>query len=35
MGQDMMGNSTDRITCGSTGRLEALFLERVKAAALR
>jgi hypothetical protein len=35
MGQDMMGNSTDRITCGSTGRLEAMFLERVKAAALR
>jgi hypothetical protein len=34
-GQDMMGNSTDRIVCGTTGRLEALFLERVKAAALR
>lgn len=33
MGQDMMGNSTDRIACGSTGRLEALFLDKVKAAA--
>lgn len=32
-GQDMEGNSTDRILCGSTGRLEAMFLERVKAAA--
>lgn len=31
-GQDMAGNSTDRIPCGSTGRLEQLFLERVKAA---
>jgi hypothetical protein len=35
MGQDMMGNSTDRIPCGSTGRFEALFLEKVKAAAGR
>jgi hypothetical protein len=32
LGQDMQGNSTDRIACGTTGRLEALFLERVKAA---
>jgi hypothetical protein len=32
MGQDMMGNSTDRISCGTTGRFEAFFLERVKAA---
>lgn len=32
MGQDMAGNSTDRIPCGSTGRLEQLFLERVNAA---
>jgi hypothetical protein len=32
MGQDMQGNSTDRIVCGTTGRLETLFLERVKAA---
>lgn len=32
MGQDMAGNSTDRIPCGSTGRLEQLFLDRVKAA---
>jgi hypothetical protein len=32
MGQDMSGNSTDRIACGSTGNFEALFLERVKAA---
>jgi hypothetical protein len=29
-GQDMSGNSTDRIACGSTGRLEALFLDRIK-----
>ena len=32
MGQDMMGNSTDRIACGSTGRFEAFFLDKVKAA---
>ncbi|HEY9225963.1 MAG TPA: hypothetical protein VIP11_04905 [Gemmatimonadaceae bacterium] len=31
VGQDMMGNSTDRIPCGSTGRLEAAFLAKVKA----
>jgi hypothetical protein len=30
MGQDMSGNSSDRIPCGSTGRLEQLFLEHVK-----
>jgi hypothetical protein len=30
-GQDMTGTSSDRIVCASTGRLEALFLERVKA----
>jgi hypothetical protein len=35
MGQDMMGNSTDRIACGSTGRLETFFLDRVKAALQR
>jgi hypothetical protein len=35
MGQDMMGNSTDRIVCGTTGRLEALFLEHVKSATLK
>ena len=32
MGQDMAGNSADRIVCASTGRLETFFLERVKAA---
>lgn len=35
MGQDMAGNSTDRIPCGSTGRFEQYFLERVKAALSR
>jgi hypothetical protein len=30
MGQDMSGNSTDRIPCGSTGRLEQVFLEHVR-----
>ena len=30
MGQDMSGNSTDRIPCGSTGRFEQLFLDHVK-----
>jgi len=34
MGQDMAGGSTDRIPCGSTGRLEALFLDRIKRAAV-
>src|SRR3954468_230046 len=33
MGQDMTGGSSDRIVCGSTGRFEALFLEKVKLAA--
>lgn len=32
MGQDMAGNSADRIVCATTGRLEAYFLDRVKAA---
>jgi len=31
MGQDVSGGSSDRIPCGSTGRFEQLFLERVKA----
>jgi hypothetical protein len=31
IGQDMAGNSTDRIPCGTTGRFEAFFLDRVKA----
>lgn len=31
MGQDVSGGSADRIPCGSTGRFEALFLDRVKA----
>ena len=33
MGQDITGGSTDRIPCGSTGRLEQLFLARVKVVA--
>lgn len=33
MGQDISGGSTDRIPCGSTGRLEQLFLARVKVVA--
>jgi hypothetical protein len=32
-GQDVSGGSADRIVCGTTGRLELLFIERVKAAA--
>jgi hypothetical protein len=32
VGQDMSGNSTDRIPCGTTGRFEAFFLDKVKAA---
>lgn len=32
IGQDMAGGSSDRIPCGSTGRLELMFLDRVKAA---
>ena len=31
MGQDVSGGSSDRIPCGSTGRFEQLFLDRVKA----
>ncbi len=31
LGQDMSGVSSDRIPCGSTGRLEQLVLDRVKA----
>ncbi len=31
-GQDMGGTSSDRIPCGSTGRFEMLFLQRVAAA---
>jgi hypothetical protein len=30
-GQDMGGTSSDRISCGTTGKLETLFLERVTA----
>jgi len=32
LGQDVSQGSTDRIPCGSTGRLEQLFLDRLKAA---
>jgi hypothetical protein len=35
MGQDMTGNSADRIPCGSTGRFEAFFLDKVRAALLK
>jgi hypothetical protein len=28
--QDMGGNSTDRIVCGTTGRFEQLFLDKVR-----
>jgi hypothetical protein len=31
MGQDVTGGSTDRIPCGTTGRLEQLLLDRVTA----
>ena len=31
MGQDVSSGSSDRIPCGSTGRFEQLFLDRVKA----
>jgi hypothetical protein len=31
MGQDLSGGSSDRIPCGSTGRFEQLFLDRIKA----
>lgn len=30
MGQDVAGGSTDRIPCGTTGRLEQMLLDRVK-----
>ena len=30
-GQDMTGASTDRIPCGTTGRFEQFFLDRIKA----
>jgi hypothetical protein len=30
-GQDMTGNSSDRLPCATTGRLEQNFLDRVKA----
>jgi len=29
MGQDMSGGSSDRIPCGTTGRLEAIVLDRI------
>lgn len=31
MGQDVSAGSSDRIPCGSTGRFEQMFLDRVKA----
>jgi len=31
MGQDVSGGSSDRIPCGSTGRFEQVFLDKVKA----
>jgi hypothetical protein len=31
MGQDVAGGSSDRIPCGTTGRLEQLMLDQVKA----
>lgn len=30
-GQDMSGGASDRVSCGTTGRFEELFLDRVKA----
>ncbi|MEP6492637.1 MAG: hypothetical protein ABJF01_08170 [bacterium] len=30
-GQDLSGNSSDRLPCGTTGRAEALLIDRVKA----
>jgi len=33
MGQDVTEGSTDRIPCGTTGRLEQLVLDRIKTAA--
>lgn len=35
IGQDITGASTDRIPCGSTGRFEQLFLDKVKIAVMR
>jgi hypothetical protein len=32
MGQDISQGSTDRIPCGTTGRLEQLVLDRIKIA---
>jgi hypothetical protein len=31
VGQDISGISSDRISCGTSGRLEAIFLDRVRA----
>jgi hypothetical protein len=31
VGQDMSGTSSDRLSCATTGKLEALFLEKVAA----
>jgi hypothetical protein len=30
MGQDMSGGSSDRIPCGTSGRLESLFTDRIR-----
>jgi hypothetical protein len=35
VGQDMSGSSSDRIPCGSTGRLEGKILDYVKAALVK
>jgi hypothetical protein len=35
MGQDVSGGSADRIPCGTSGRLEALFVERIKSTMVR
>ncbi len=35
MGQDLTGGSTDRIPCGTTGRLEQMLLDRVAATVRR
>ena len=32
MGQDVSGGSTDRIPCGTSGRLEGIFVDRIKEA---
>src|SRR6185312_5403040 len=31
MGQDVAGGSSEKISCGTTGRLEQLFIDKVKA----